>query len=76
MAGLNVGYAHSSPRNGERSLLLLGKAEILIDDENAILGPAEFACLAGKRILALRRFAIVLNLRGWRFLATGQSPRK
>ena len=43
-----------------------GKAEVLVDDENAILGPAELARLAGKRILPLRRFAIVLDLRGAR----------
>lgn len=49
----------SGTRDGARA----GKAEILIDDENAILGPAEFAGLSGERILALRRFAIVLDLR-------------
>ena len=32
-----------------------GQAEVLVDDENAILGPTELARLAGKRILALRR---------------------
>ena len=46
--------------------------EILIDDENAILRPAEFACLAGKRILALRRFAIVLDLRNGRLTVIAQ----
>ena len=39
-----------------------GKAEVLVDDENAIVGPAELARFAGKRILPLRRFAIVLDL--------------
>jgi len=43
-----------------------GKAEVLVDDENAVLGPAQLAGLAGKCILALRRFAIVLDLRGAR----------
>jgi hypothetical protein len=39
-----------------------GQAEVLVDDENAILGLAELARLGGKRILALGRFAIVLDL--------------
>ena len=39
------------------------EAEILIDDENAILGPAEFHVPCRQRILALRRFAICV-LRG------------
>jgi hypothetical protein len=38
-----------------------GKAEVLVDDENAILGPAELARLGGERILALGRLAIVLT---------------
>ena len=65
----NVGECNlggEARKSGTRDGARAGKAEILIDDENAILGPAELACLAGKRILALRQFAIVLDLRGAR----------
>ena len=51
-----------------------GKAEVLVDDENAILGPAEFARFAGKCILPLRQFAIVLDLRGARLTQDRRSP--
>src|SRR5271166_6862625 len=41
-----------------------GEPEVLIDDDDAIGGPAEFTGLGGKRILSIGRLAIVLDLGG------------
>ena len=41
-----------------------GEPEILIDDDDAIGGPAEFPGLGGERILSIGRLAIVLDLGG------------
>ena len=45
--GRETREAGSCNRTGAR------EAEVLVDDENAILGPAEVASLAGKRILPI-----------------------
>lgn len=41
-----------------------GEPEVLIDDDDAIGGPAEFTGFGGKRILSIGRLAIVLDLGG------------
>ena len=41
-----------------------GESEVLIDDHDAIGGPAEFTGFGGKRILSIGRLAIVLDLGG------------
>jgi hypothetical protein len=41
-----------------------GESEVLIDDDDAIGGPAEFTGFGGKRILSIGRLAIVLDLGG------------
>ena len=41
-----------------------GEPEVLIDDLDAIGGPAEFTGFGGKRILSIGRLAIVLDLGG------------
>src|SRR6516225_10684923 len=56
--GGEAGKAGSCDRTGA------GKAEILVDDNDPILRPAELPCLAGERILPLRRLAIALDLGG------------
>jgi hypothetical protein len=57
MGECNLG---SEPREaGSCNRTGAGEAEVLADDENAILGPARLARLAGERMLPLRRFAIV-----------------
>ena len=43
-----------------------GEPEILVDDDDAIVGPAKFTGFGGKRILPIGRFAIVLDLSGAR----------
>jgi hypothetical protein len=43
-----------------------GEPEILIDDDDAIIGPAKFTGFGGKRILSIGRLAIVLDLGGAR----------
>ena len=47
---------------GARDRAGAGEAEVLVDDDDAILGPAELARLGGKRILPFGRLAIVLDL--------------
>ncbi|MHC4047969.1 hypothetical protein [Bradyrhizobium sp. 23AC] len=41
-----------------------GEAKILVDNDDAVIGPAEVARFADKSILPLRRFAVVLDLCG------------
>ncbi len=43
-----------------------GEPEIFVDDDDAVLWPAEITGLGGERILPLGRLAIVLDLGGAR----------
>jgi hypothetical protein len=56
--GSEPGEARSRDKAGA------GESEVLIDDDDAIGGPTEFAGLGGKRILSIGRLAIVLDLGG------------
>ena len=57
---MRCGEACSRNRAGTR------EPEILIDDDDAIVGPAKFTGFGGKRILPIGRLAIVLDLGGAR----------
>ena len=56
--GGEAGEARSRDKAGA------GEPEVLIDDDDAIGGPAEFTGFAGKRVLSLGRLAIDLDLGG------------
>ena len=56
--GGEAGEARSRDKAGA------GEPEVLIDDDDAIGGPAEFTGFAGKRILSIGQLAIVLDLGG------------
>src|ERR1700676_2446859 len=61
--------ATSAVRRGEAELPQkagTGEPKILIDDDDAIIGPAKFTGFGGKRILSIGRLAIVLDLGGAR----------
>src|SRR5207244_11971644 len=48
-----------------------GEPEVLIDDDDAIIGPAKFTGFGGKRILSIGRLAMWLDLGGARLAPVG-----
>ncbi len=49
-------------KSGARDGTGAGEPEVLVYDDDALLGPAEFACASGESVLTVRRLTIVLDL--------------
>lgn len=66
--GGEAGEARSRDKTGA------GKPEVLVDDDDAVVGPAKLAGFGGKRILPIGRLAFVLDLGGARLAQVDGGP--
>src|SRR5262249_34665843 len=57
-------FGRETGKTGARDITGTGEAEVLVDDNDSILRPAELTGLGCERILPLGRLAIVLDLGG------------